>query len=100
MNNTTLNNTLSSQQNRFRSTIENRKKVKAHKIVPKIAEKSKSISRATNYNVRLERKAKKLSKKARGLSSKRRYTCNPAVAPKKLSKKAKKALSKSMWEST
>ena len=100
MNNTTLNNTLSSKQNTYRSSIENRKKVKAHKIVPKISEKSKTIARATNYNVRLERKGKKLSKKARGLSSKKRYTLNPLVAPKKLCKKAKKALSKSMWEST
>ena len=46
MNNTTLNNTLSSKQNTFRSTIENRKKVKAHRIVPKIAVKSKSIAKA------------------------------------------------------
>ena len=78
-----LDNTLSSKQTPFRSSIHSNRKKKAHKLVPKIAEKSKTIKRALDYSDKVKRRSKKLSKKKKDLKG----GGNPLVAPKKMDRK-------------
>ena len=92
----THNNTLSSKQNIYRAGISQNRKKKAQKLVPKIAAKSKVITKAKDYNDKVKRRSKKLSLKKKDF----RPHNNPMVAPKRLDKKQKKKLGKSLWEST
>ena len=89
-------NTLSSKQNIYRSAISQNRKKKAQKLVPKIAAKSKVITKAKDYDAKVKRRSKKLSLKKKDFKPHN----NPLVAPKKMDKKQRKKLGKSLWEST
>ena len=96
----TLNNTLSGKQNRFRATVASSRKKKAHALVPRISEKSKTIAKGEAYALQKLVHKRKLTKKAKGLSQKPRHTFNPMRANKKLSNKDRKRANKSLWDTT
>ena len=91
-----------SKQTPFRSGIAASRKKKAHALVAKIADKSKKINRAMEYNQKLKKKGKKMSLKKRanrGESSKA-VAAFKAIAAKKLKNKDKRKLNKSLYEAT
>ena len=98
--NDTLNNTLSSKQTPFRASIVKTRKKKAHKLVPKLKDMSKTISKGEAYKNVLSKKARRLTKKAKGLSTKPRHTFNPTKAPTRLTTRMKKMVNKELWNTT
>ena len=96
----TLNNTLSGKQTRFRGAVASSRKKKAHALVPKISVKSKTIGKGEAYALHQLAKKRRLSKKAKGLSTKARHTFNPMRANRALSNRDRKKANKSLWDST
>ena len=103
MSNTTNTDPLNmSRQNPFRTGIQQQRKKKAHALVQKVSQKSKTIQRGQDYQAKLKRKSKKMSLKkraARGESAKAVAQLK-AITSKKLRNRDKRKLNKTLWETT